>query len=74
MSDCEPQYRVKVFYYVETWDSGIVEESGIIGPVKDQEEYTHQLDVFKNRLSRRWRVPLNRITPHTGELLREAPQ
>jgi len=65
-----PQYRVKVFYHVETRDSGIVEESGIIGPVEDQEEYTRQLDEFKNRLSRMWDVPLDRITPHTGELIR----
>lgn len=69
MSDCEGQYKVKVFYSVETRDAGTVEETGIIGPVKDQEEYTRKLDEFKNRLSKMWGVPLSRITPHTGELI-----
>lgn len=66
----KPQYTIKVFYHVDTRDSGIVEETGIIGPVEDQEEYTCRLNDFKNILARRWNVPLDWITPHTGERIR----
>lgn len=68
MSDHGGTYRVKVFYDVETRDSGIVEETGIIR-AKDQEEYTHELNEFKNRLARQWGVSMDRIKPRTAELL-----
>ena len=70
MSEYGGTYRVKVFYHVKTQDSGIVEETGIIGPVKNQEEYTQELEEWKKRVARQWNVALDKVLPYTGELIR----